>query len=473
MKTKLLLVSALFALTITGCGKKNNPEPQPEPEPEPEEKVVDVENEEQRSALENALYKAYLNYSDPANFNAVNVNAEVKDFNLDLGVDITEKSEYGRNQLDFSLSNCNANIDAYARKDANNVIEGMVKATNVSGKVAIDAGILQPLPEDPAPVAPANSLRDTEPEPQPEPEGFFASGEFEVAPLALDAYFKDGNIYVDYSDEGVRTTLTNAGELAYQLYEAGMGAYAQIKAAREAAKEAANQPKSITRDVEPEPVPALDLNAMIDEFTAAPDRKVYVTAEEEGFVLDEEDTVPPTAEEKAEAQEKIGEFANETLPKLVMAKIIGMKVRKNGSYEFSVSLNKAKVSFLLGVIEQLEAAEKAKEEQANPTTASTSETSSTEPEEPSYAEIFDQYCEKFDLDAKVVLDANGFVRSLAVSYDIKAGVEEMPYTFFNLNGEATIALALSGKISASFKYNDEVAFQLPEDLNTYVYIGAE
>ena len=82
MKTKLLLVSALFALTITGCGKKNNPEPQPEPEPEPEEKVVDVENEEQRSALENALYKAYLNYSDPANLNAVNVNAEVKNFNL-------------------------------------------------------------------------------------------------------------------------------------------------------------------------------------------------------------------------------------------------------------------------------------------------------------------------------------------------------------------------------------------------------
>lgn len=478
MKTRLLLVSALFALTLTGCSTKFNPNPEPQPEPvESEETPVNPETPEGKTTIKDALYKAYLNYSDVSTFKAVSVNAEAKDVNFDLKLDITEESQYGENKLDFSLSDFNAKVDAYAKVGEGNVVEGMVKASDVKGKISLDANVLKGYQEpesEPEPEAQQQGLIKREGEEQPEEppfEGFSAKGEFTIAPLAVNAYFKDGNLYLDYSDAGVRTTLDNADDLALQIMEL-VGSINEILNPEEGEGEGEAQPVQpeglIKREGEE---PLHFLNNMIDALTGAPDRKIYDLVEEDGFVIDSEDLVPPTDAEKTEAQQEINKFVDETLPSLVAIQIVTFKELKGGSFELGISLNKKKMVGLISIIEQLMAAQEAAQQAQQ---QGLIKRDGEEIKEPSIADYFDQFVEKFDLTTKLVLDKDGFVRSLSADkIDIAAGAKEFPYSFFGLTGDITASLSFKGQLSASFKYNDEVSFQLPTDLNTYVFVGKQ
>ena len=484
MKAKLLLVSALFALAITGCGKQEEPTPAPQPEPvEPEETPVDVNNETDKATLKDALYNAYLTYSNPSAFKAVGVDAEVKDVDFAFGIDAVESLMFGHNQLDLSLENFNAKIGAYARIDAENEVEGMVQAKDVSGKLALSAALMEPLPEP-------------EPEPEPEPQplgldgegegegeeeaplGFYAEGEFTIAPSAFNAYFQDGKVYLDYSDEGIRTTIDNAKDLANQVFNAAMGIYSMFN-------------EEMEPDPEPEPMPLLplgldgegeeeeefllDFNQMIDFLTGAPGRKIYDVAEEEGFIVPPDAMVAPTDEEKAETQQSINEFVDQVLPTLVLSQMISIKYLRGGSYEFSVTLNKTKVAALIAIIEQLVEAQKASQEnELLPLGLDGDGEGEGEDEvvERSVVDMFNEYCEKFNVNAKLVLDKNGLVRNISADFDISAKAEavEIDFTPF-VDIEFDAYLTLSGKVSASIKYNDEVSFTLPTDLADYVLVG--
>ena len=468
---KILLVSALFALLLTGCGKKNQ---EPEPAPEPEEQDVDPATPEGKATVKDALYNAYLNYSTPSTFKAVNVNAEAKDVNFDLGLDITEKSQYGENKLDFSVSDFNAKVDAYAKVGEGNVVEGMVKASDVKGKVSLDANVLKELPKDPEPEPEAQQQglikRDGEEQPEENPlfEGFSAKGEFTIAPLAVNAYFKDGNLYLDYSDAGVRTTLDNADDLAMQIMELVGSIDAYLNPDEDEGQQAQQQ-GLIKRDGEE---PLHFLNGMIDELTGAPGRKIYDLVEEDGFVIDSEDMVAPTEEEKTQAKETIGEFVDNILS--VSPLIFGVKELKDGSYKFSINLTKELMIGLISLIEQFVAAQEALEQAQQPQQQGLIKRDGEEAaKEPTIADYFKQYCEKFTLKAELILSKEGFVKSASADFDIKASAKELPYSFFGLFGEITASLTFKGKFSASFKYNDEVSFQLPTDLNTYVFVGKQ
>ncbi len=472
---KILLVSALFALLLTGCGKKNQ-EPEPQPKPEPEEQDVDPTTPEGKATVKDAMYNAYLNYSTPSTLKAVNVNAEAKDVSFNLGLDITEKSQYGENKLDFSISDFNAKVDAYAKVGEGNAVEGMVKASDVKGNVSFDATVLKELAKEPEPAQPEGQQqglikRDGDPEPEPEPfEGFSAKGEFAIAPLAVNAYFKDGNLYLDYSDAGVRTTMDNADDLAMQIMElvGSIDAYLNPDEGEGEGQEVQQQ-GLIKREGEE---PLHFLNNMIDELTGAPGRKIYDQVEEDGFIIDADDMVAPTEEEKAEAKQTIDDFVDNVLSQLPL--IFGVKELKDGSYKFRLNLTKDLMVALLNLVEQFVAAQKALEEAQQPQQQGLIKRDGEEAaKEPSVADYFKEYCDKFTLSAELVLSKEGFIKSASANYDIAASAEKLPYNFFGLNGDVTASVAMKGKLSASFKYNDEVSFQLPEDLNTYVFIGKQ
>ena len=497
MKSKLLLVSALFALALTGCSTKFNNEPEQKPQPEtpseesnnqqqqPLDTPVDPETPEGKATIKDALYKAYLNYSDINNFSAVNVNAEAKDVNLALNLDVFEETTYGDNHLDFSVSDFNAKVDAYARINQDNTVEGMIKASDVKGKVALDAAIFQPEEEE-EPIALA-AYRDPELDPEAgegeeDPldgeddfEGFFAEGEFTIAPLAVNAYFKDGNVYLDYSDQGVRNTIDNADDLAGQIMELVYGIEEFFyEGDEEDIDPVQPEPQGLVRRDGGEPV--FFLNELIDELTGAPERKIYDVLEEDGFVIDASETIPPTNEEKEQAKQEIDSFVDETLPLLVASQMMTFKELANGSFELGVSLNKTKMVALITIAEKMAAVANDSEEVPESSLPNRNDPEPVQPqpgedEEPSIADMFKKYCDKFDLTANVTLDKDGFVRNVNVNYDIAASAEDEVFDFFGLELEASASFAFSGKISTTFKYNSEVTFELPSDLNTYVYIG--
>ena len=485
---KFLLVPALFTLTLAGCGKKEQPQPI---EPK-EETPVDVETEEGKTTVKDAMYKAYLNYSNPQTFKKVNVQADIKDVNVGLKADIIELSQYGENEIDFSIEGFNAKVNAFASIDEQREVEGKVEMSDVKGKFALDLALQQPYT---APVQPDEGQegegegqatqqglirRDGEQQGQEgqEPEeppfaGYFAKGDFTVDPLAVNAYFKDGKVYVDYSNAGVRSTIDNAEDLVGQIMELVTAMNAESEDEEEEEQGGVQQQGLIKREGEQEQ-PAHYLNAMIDGLTGAPGRKIYTVAEENGFVIEEKDYEAPTEDDKAAVKAEIDKFVDETLPTLVLSQMVTFKTLKGGSYELGISLDKTKVAALISIIEKLqearEAAEEAQQAPQQGLVRRDGEQQQAEPEQPSAAEIFKQYCEKFNLTAKVVLDKDGFIRNADVSYDIAASCEKLPWDFFALNGTVSGSLALSGKINTSYKYNDEVVFELPADLDAYVCI---
>ncbi len=461
MKNKFLLVPALFTLTLAGCGGKEQPTPI-----EPEETPVDVETDEGKTTVKDAIYKAYLNYSNPQTFKKVNVQAEIKDVNIALDADIIELNKYGENEIDFSLKGFNANVNAFASINDQREVEGKAELSDVKGKVALDLALEQPYE---VPVEPEESQEEEqgdEEEPEESPfEGYFVNGEFTIAPLAVNAFFKDGNVYLDYSDDGVRTTIDNSEDLVGQIIQL-------VKAFKGEDEEEDEVPQQDGEDEEEEE--SRFLNDMIDEYTGAPARKIYTVAEKEGFIVPEEDYVAPTEEDKAAVKAKIDKFVDETLPTLVLSKMVTFKILRGGSYELGISLNKAKVASLINIIEQLKAAQEAAEIiQQQGLIKRDGESEPEEPEEPTIADMFNEYCEKFDLTAKVVLDKDGLIRNANVSYDIAASVENYEWNLFVVGGTLTASASLSGKINTTFKYNDEVVFDLPADLDTYVCFGKQ
>ena len=496
MKSKFLWLPVLFAFSLTGCDLSFNQGPQEE---KPQDNQQSGDNQqtgdnqqpgdgtsngdgsntngtETKSSLNDVLYKAYLNYSDLSNISAINAKGEIKDFNLGLDVFAEEETMLGRNQVELEVSDFSGKSDSYITIDEEHVIEGMIQASEVQGTVAIDAALMQPIPDVEPTVEP--KLRG-EPEPdepdepdEPEFEGLFVKGEVEIAPLAVNAYIKDGNVYLDYSDEGVEKTLDNAGELAYQI--SGIVEYLSAMFADEGEEETeVSVPVEPKLRGEPEVASSLDLNILIDLITGAPDRKIYATIEDgDELVLDDELFVAPSEQEKAEAKESIDKFVEETLPSLKAAQLISVDdTKEDGSYTLGISLDKSKVELMLLMVEAMQQMQ--------------SETSSTlkrgedldvpptlEPEEQiSYAELFHEYCNKFDVDAEITLDKDGFIRVFNIDFDIEASGKDIPLDYNGVEFVVDIDLATSGKVSSEYKYNSEATFAYPNDLDQYVFVG--
>ena len=208
MKKKILIVLAISTLMIAGCGKKN------QPEPEPEDRVINPTTEEGRNEVKESFNTSIDLYSNPSNFKAVHVSEEAKDLSLILGLGITETSKYGLNEVNLSFTRFNFKAEEFVRIDDARKAEGMVNVKDLSGNVAMSAGLLQPL----------TGQKEGE-----EPVGIFTGGDAVIAPMNFDVYLKDGNAYADLSHAGIRQTLTNAGELA----AAGYNAYQELMAAME------------------------------------------------------------------------------------------------------------------------------------------------------------------------------------------------------------------------------------------------
>lgn len=475
-KTNLLLISALFALTITGCGKKNNEQPE-----EPKENIINPESEEGVVTIKEALYKSVETYSNPTNFAGLGVDAEIRNVNVDL--DLTARNEmYLENHLDFSLSDFGGDLSARAVLKEG-AVEGQASFKNVQGKVAIEANFLNPLPEkapeEAHPVVQTPSLGNfdgEEPEEGEEepklPEPVEAKGQFTIAPSNLYSYFKGGNIYIDYSDAGIRQTISNASDI-----------YAQLQKAFNALMSVGEEPEEGEEIVEPDEEPALDLNAMIDFMSGAPDRKIYTVAEEEGFIVDSEDYVAPSEEKIAELKLKVDQIVDSYLPILVRAGVVSFSQYTDNSFKFSINLTKTKILMILPLVEALVEAQKAAEEEGEGEGSLEVQPQSllnlegvqqqSEPEEPTMTQQFEQMVEKCDINLTLNLDKDGLVRKTSLSYDIKAGEEDGLFKFFSFEAGYDISVALKGSYKFSFLYNDEVQVAMPDDLATYVCIDKQ
>ena len=464
MKKKFLMIPVLATLVLVGCGKRNV-------EPQPQDEVVNISTEEGKAQVTSFLDKSIDLYSNPTNLKALHVNEECKDMNLVLNASIRETSMYGLNELGLSFKNFNLKADEYARIDEERKVEGMVNVKELSGRHSVSLGLFQPLEGQ---------------TPGQEPKGIFMQGHFFVEPTNINAYFKDGNGYFDLTDEGLRTTLENASKFAtnvYQTYEAIeekmdelQGAAAASQQVRLPLREGEQQPEQQQPEQQD-----LDLNALLDQYTN-PSRKFQTVIEENGFVISEEDYQAATEEEVAEAKSDVKDIVDNILPALAVSQIVTVTALGNGGLQFELNVNKQKVVDVIPIIEDYieakEAAEAAQQsqQQQQPDNASIRRDGEQQPEqqqpaEPTTAEIFDQVVSKFDINAKVVFDQQGYLRDLAVNYDIVAGVVGQAWKIFNLQGTADVDLAMNGKISASIQYNDEVSFALPEDLNQYAVVN--
>ena len=460
MKMKYLMIPVLATLVLTGCGKKN----QPQPEPEPQDVVIDTNSEEGKAKVNSLFEKSIDLYSNPTSFKALHVSEEGKEINLNLVATIKETTKYGLNEINFGFDNVSFQGEEFARINDERQVEGMVKLQNVKGHHAVSAGLLQPL---------TGQVEGQE------PEGIFFNGEFNIAPSNVNAYFKGGNGYFDLSDEGIRTTLSNANEFANK-------GYAALNELQEKIDEL-NKPQQSQPQPQPQPLregepqvqsqpEALDLNALLDHYTD-PSRKFQTVLEENGFVIPEEDYQAATAEEVAEAKADVKEFVDNVLPTLAASEIMTVKELVAGGFQVEVNINKEKVVSALPFIQDYVEAKQAEESQQGQ--EQQSQTAQIrrdgEPEaqvvEQSWADQFDAIVSKFDINAKVVFDAQGYLRDLSLNYDLAAGVEGFRWTLFGLQGDATIDLTLSGKFNASIQYNDEVSFALPEDLNQYAVVN--
>ena len=453
MKMKYLMIPVLATLVLTGCGKKN--QPQPEPQPEPEAVEIDTNSEEGKAKVNSVLDKTTELYSNPTNFKAAHIAEKVEGVNFNLGLAITETSKYGLNEVELSFSDIAFEGDQYARVGEDRSVEGMVNIRKLEGKHAASIAVLQPL----------TGQKEGE-----EKEGVFASGAFDIAQSNINAYFKGGKGYFDLSDEGIRTTLNNANELANEGYRA----YEEINAKMEEMnkpQQSQPQPQPL-REAEPEPQ-GLDLNAMLDQYVGS-SRKFQTVIEENGFIIPEEDYQAATEEEVAEAKAEINDAVNNVLPSLVAAQVMKVSELKEGGLKIEANVNKEKVVNVLPIIQDYVEAKEAENNTDNAIQQAQLPLRAEEPEqpaEPTWAEMFDQFVSKFDIKAEILIDKDGYFREFAVEYGIEAGAEKYPYNFFGLTGEITANLSLAGKINASIQYNDEVSFALPEEIEQYAVVN--
>lgn len=382
--------------------------------------------------LTELLFKAYQNYTDPSIIHSIGVNATLSDLEFGLHFDSYDETNFGKNVIDLSLSDINGKVDAYVNLSEEQEVSAVVNASEITGKVALEAGLLQPKTQ-----VDENN-----------PEGYFVSGEFDIAESTLNAYVKDGNAYIDYSDDGIRQTLTNAGELAAAVMDTGMTVYSIVKAKIDDM----NKKAMISRDPEPEPdpVPSLDLNALLDAYTNAPDRKIYSPIEDDDDEQDiDEEAITEEAPTEEEIKDQIEDFVVKTLPTLKFLRLISVEKQSNGDYDFAASLDKDKTYMLISMIQY----------------SQESGEGGDIDNDIDYAALFYKYVDKFDVDLSLTLDKEGFVKSLGVEYDIEASMEkeQIPYV-----GESNASISLAGEVNASFKYNDAVSLVFPNDLDTYV-----
>ena len=458
MKKKFLMIPVLATLVLTGCGKKN----QPQPEPQPQDEVVDVNSEEGKAKINSLFDKSIDLYSNPANFRALHLSGEAKDVNLVLDAKVVETTKFGLNEVNFAFTNVNAKAEAYARVDNERKVEGMVQASDIKGHHQVKAGVFQP----------AEGQKEGE-----EPVGVFFDSQFDIAPSKVNAYFKDGKGYFDLTDEGIRTTLSNANEFANKGYAAFEAAQAIIDELNKP-QQTQPQPQPLREGEQQQPQQqGLDLNAMLDQYTD-PSRKFQTVLEQNGFVIPEEDYQPAKAEEVAEAKADVKEFVDNVLPSLGSAQIMTITELVAGGYQIDINLNKQKVVDALPFVQDYVEAKKAEEEsqqqvQAQPASIRRDgeQQQPVQVVEQSWADQFNEIVDKFDINAKLVLDSQGYLRDVSLNYDLSAGVEGFRWSFFGLQGSADINLDLSGKLSASIQYNDEVSFALPEDLDSYVLVN--
>ena len=457
---KYLMIPVLATLALTGCGKRNV-------EPEPKDEVINTNTEEGKEQVTSFFDEIVELYSNPTNIKALHVSEELKDMNLVLNASIKETTNYGLNELGLSFRNFSVKADQFARIDEERKVEGMVNVRELQGRHSVNAGLLQPL------------TGQVEGE---EPVGVFVQGHVIVAPSNFDAYFKDGKGYFDLTDEGIRTTLENANQLAtdgYQAYQLLEQKLDEIDAANQHVRLPLREGEQQQPEQQPQPQ-GLDLNAMLDQYVGA-SRKFQTVLEENGFVIDEEDYQAAKEEEVAKSKADAKEFVDNILPTLAASEIVTVTALGNGGLQLEVSLNKQKVvnaiPFIEAYMDAKEAEEQAQSAQQQPEQQPLSirrdgeqQQPEQQPVEPTTAEIFDQVVSKFDVYAKVVFDQQGYLRDVAVNYDIVAGVAEYPWKFFNAQGLADVDLVLSGKIAASIQYNDEVSFALPEDLEQYALV---